>query len=88
MLNLFLFFLTNEAYVVLTLFKPMEFSIKLHAIKSGWSIVHIEGDRLYFPKKKKKLFTSLKINFVLPNSADPGEMMHNAALNLGLHFLS
>ena len=27
----------------LTLFRPIEFSIKLHTIKSGWSIVYIEG---------------------------------------------
>ena len=27
----------------LTLFRTMEFSIKVHTIKSGWSIVYIEG---------------------------------------------
>ena len=33
----------TEGKLMLTLFKPMEFSIKLHTIKSGWSIVNIEG---------------------------------------------
>ena len=30
----------------LTLFRSMEFSIKLHSIKSGWSILHIEGSQV------------------------------------------
>ena len=30
-------------------------------------------------------FFSLKIDFVLPNSADPDEMPHYAAFHLGLH---
>ena len=30
---------------------------------------------------------SLKINFVLANSADPDEMVHDAAFHLGLHCL-
>ena len=29
-------------HVDLTLFRPVEFSIKLHTIKSGWSIKYIE----------------------------------------------
>ena len=29
-----------------TLLGPMEFSIKFHTVRSGWSIVHIEGHRL------------------------------------------
>ena len=29
----------------------------------------------------------MKILFVLENSADPGEMQHNAAFHLGLHCL-
>ena len=28
---------------LLALFRPMEFSIELHKIKSGWSILYIEG---------------------------------------------
>ena len=33
------------------------------------------------------VFLSSKIDFVLANSADPDEMPHNAAFNLGLHCL-
>ena len=33
------------------------------------------------------VFLSLKINFVLANSADPDEMPHNVAFLLGLHCL-
>ena len=35
----------------------------------------------------KNAFLSLKINFVLENSADPDEMPHYAAFHLGLHCL-
>ena len=35
--------------------------------------------------KKTILFLSLKISFVLANSADPDEMPHSAAFHLGLH---
>ena len=31
---------------LLTLLRPMEFSIKFDTVKSGWSIVYIEGYRL------------------------------------------
>ena len=48
--------------------------IKLHTIKPGWSIVYIEGHILLFPKHIA--FRLQKINFTLPNSADPGEMPH------------
>ena len=36
---------------------------------------------------KKYCIFSLKIDFVLANSADPDEMPHNAAFNIGLHRL-
>ena len=68
----------------LTLFRPMEFSIKLHAIKSGWSIVYIEGLQIIISKN----CTSLIINFVSENSEDPYEMPHNVAFHLGLHCLT
>ena len=32
-------------------------------------------------------FFSLKIDFVLANSADPDEMLHIAAFHLGVHWL-
>ena len=33
------------------------------------------------------VFLSLKIDFVLENSIEPDEMLHNAAFHLGLHCL-
>ena len=60
----------------------MEFSVKLHALKAGWSIgIYYEVtdyNRIY-----NIVFLSLKISFVLANSADPNEMPHNAAFHLG-----
>ena len=63
----------------------MEFSIKLHTIKSKWSIVYIEGSRVII--SKNILFLSMKIEFVLANSTDPEEMSHHVAFLLGLHCL-
>ena len=37
--------------------------------------------------KKNVVFHSLKIAFVLANSADPYEMLHNAPFHLGLNCL-
>ena len=37
---------------VITLFRPIEFSNKLHKIKSGWSIVYIEGPQVIISEKK------------------------------------
>ena len=54
----------------------MEFPIKLHAIKSGWSIVCIEGSQ-FIISKEILYFFPLKIHFVIANSADPDK---NAAL--------
>ena len=61
----------------------MEFSIKLHTIKSEWYIVYIEGSQVLIPKYI--IFLYLKINFLLANSANPDEMPHDAAFHLGLH---
>ena len=60
----------------------MEFAIKFDTVKSGWSIVYIEGYNL-----KIYIFLSRKIYFVLASSADPDEMPHDAAFLLGLHCL-
>ena len=68
----------------LTPFRPMEFSIKLHTIKSGWSIVCIDVSQVITSKKKS---FSLRINFVLANSAGPDEMLHHATFHLCLHCL-
>ena len=38
-------------------------------------------------KKKDFFFLSLKIDFVLANSADLDEMLHYVAFHLGLHCL-
>ena len=66
----------------LTLLSPIEFSIKLNTIKSGWS--NIEGLQIII---SKNISLSLKINFVLANGADPDEMPHCVAFHLGLHCL-
>ena len=58
----------------------MEFSKKLHTIKSGWSMYILRGHRLNFPQNI--VFLYLKINFVLAISADPDEMLHYAAFPL------
>ena len=46
----------------------------VHTIKSGWSIVYIVGSQVII--SKNIVFLSVKINFVLANSADPDEMSH------------
>ena len=63
----------------------MEFSINLYTstISQDCPMCILRGHTLYFPK----IFISLKIDFVLTNSADPDEMLHNAAFHLGLHCL-
>ena len=50
----------------------MESSIKLHTIKSKWSIIYSEGSQVIVSKNIE--FLSLKMDFVLVNSADPDEM--------------
>ena len=65
----------------LTLYRPMDSSIKLQTI-------HLEifrGHRLLI--FNKNVFYSLKNNFVLANSADPDEMLHYSTFYLGLHCL-
>ena len=64
----------------------MGFSIKFDTDKSGWSIVYIEGLQVTF--FLKLYFLSLKIEFVLANSADPDEMPLYVACHLSLHCLS
>ena len=57
----------------------MEFSIYLHTIDSGWSIVYTEGSQPII----SKLYCTL---IVWANSAEPDEMPH-AIFHLGLHCL-
>ena len=59
---------------------------KLDTVNSGWSIVYIEGSQVIISPKKFPFF-SLMIDFVLANSADPDEMVHEAAFHLDLHCL-
>ena len=52
----------------------MVFSIKVDTVRSGWSIVYIEGSQVIM--FKNILFLSQKIDFVSANNADPDEMLH------------
>ena len=64
----------------------MEFPIKFVTVKSGWSIVYIEGSQVII-SPQNIIFLSLKIDFALANSVNPDEMPHYAAFNLGFHCL-
>ena len=55
---------------------------KFDTVKSGWSIVYIEGLHV-ITFKNIKFF----LDFVLTNNADPDEMPPYAAFHLGLHCL-
>ena len=77
--------LANEAGCLLSLCVPIEFPVKLDTVKSGWPIVYIEGSQAII--SKNVIFLSLKIDFILGNSADPDEMPRNAAFHLGFHGL-
>ena len=50
----------------------MDYSTKFDTIKTGWSIVNVEGSRFIFFFKK-----SLKSDFVLASFADPDEILHS-----------
>ena len=67
------------------LLRLIEFSIKLCTKKSGWSIVYIQGSQVIFTKQHS--IFPLKIHSVSENSADPYEISHYVAFNLGLHCL-
>ena len=54
----------RELLLINPFLSPMEFSIKIHLIKSGWSIVYIERLQVII-SKKNIVFLPLKINFVL-----------------------
>ena len=63
----------------------MEFPIKFDIPKPGWSIVYIQGSQVII--SKNIIFLSLKIGFVLANSAYSDEMPQYAAFHMGLHCL-
>ena len=67
----------------LTIFEPMEISIKLYTIRLEWSSLYIEGSWVII----KNAFLSLKVDLSLANSADPDEMPLYAAFHLGRHCL-
>ena len=50
---------------------------------SGLSIIYIEGSKVVI--SKTYCILSLKIDFVLANSADLDEIQYHAAFHLGLH---
>ena len=63
----------------------MEFTIKFDTDKSGWPIVYIEES--YVMVSKTYFIVSVKIVFVLTNSAEPAGMPHDVTFHLGLHCL-
>ena len=63
----------------------MPFSIKFDTVKSEWPIIYIERSQVI--SFKSNGFLSLKIPFVLTNSADPEKMPHYAILHQSLHCL-
>ena len=70
----------------LTLLGPMELSIKLYTIKSGWSMVYIEGSQFTI-SENNIVFLFLIIDLVLSNNGYHDEMPHHAVFHLGLHCL-
>ena len=61
----------------------MGFSRKFDTVKSGWSIVYIQGLQV---KISKKYVSFSEHQFCLgKNSADPDEMLPYAAFHQGLH---
>ena len=63
----------------------MNSTIQFDTINFGWLIVHIKGSQVRISKQDE--FQSLKIVFILVNSADLDEMLHYAAFHPGLHYL-
>ena len=64
-----------DSAAYLTIFRPIVISIKLQKISQLGSLNTLRGHRLWFPKYI--VFHSLKIDFVLANTAEPDEMPHN-----------
>ena len=70
----------------LTLCILMDFPILIITIRMGLCIIHFKGSQVEI-SKKKYVFQSLTIVFILAKSAGPDEMLHFAAFHLGLHYL-
>ena len=60
-------------------------SKKFDTIKSGWSVLYMEGLRMIISKTYSIPFS--EIIFILANSVDPDTMPPYAAFHLGLHCL-
>ena len=58
--------------MVASTFNPFKTNGTFHTIKSGWSIVYIEGLHVIISKNDYIYF--FEYQFVLANSADPDEM--------------
>ena len=57
---------------------------EVDSVKSGWSMVFTEGPHVII-SKYNIVILSLKITFILANSAYPDEMSHHATFYLALH---
>ena len=58
--------------------------MKYDTVKSGWSIVYIEGLQVIISKKYQ---TSFSEDCIFLNSTDPDEMPNNVAFHKGFHCL-
>ena len=75
----------------------MDFPLHIDTIIMGLPIVYFKGLQVEISNYDVKgsqveisnydVFLSLHVVLILSNSADPDEMHHNAACNLGLHCL-
>ena len=72
-------------YFQFTICVPIDSSFWFYTIHSGWSIVYMRGSQVIISIQNYIYFS--KYRFVTANSADPDEMPHDAAFNLGLHYL-
>ena len=69
----------------LTLCILMDFPIHIATICLRLPIVYFKRSQVEF--WNYEVLLSLKVVFILANTADPDEMQHNAAFHLGLHCL-
>ena len=66
-------------HIWVTLFGPMDFTIKCDTFSLGWSIEYIEGSHVI-------LIYSLEIDSVVDNSANPDEFIRVFTVYLSTHF--
>ena len=63
----------------------MEFPLRLIQLSQDGPLYILRGNRLSFTQNI--IFLSLKIDFVLANSADPGEMSPYVEFHLDFHIM-